>query len=165
MKLDLSCNSSCLRIGWHWSCLWGTDRALEIFSNYITLCGWLHCYQGDHADPLPILTGWLTRLLLFCDRFRGWFYSRWPPHILLFSWRGICCEYLQVWKSFLDFFSAEFGVLELSLLFFFTDFVVLELSRDDFTKFGVLELFWNRHNPLFLWIGLARIFRACYFCF
>ena len=57
--------------------------------------------QGDHASPLPIMTGWLTRLLVFCDGFREWFCSRWPPHILLFSWRGIWREYLQVWKSFL----------------------------------------------------------------
>ena len=56
---------------------------------------------GDHAAPLPILTGWLTRLLVFCDGFLRWFCSWWPPHILLFSWRGLCCEYLQVWKSFL----------------------------------------------------------------
>ena len=59
---------------------------------------------GDHAVTLPIMTGWLTRLLEFCDGFRRWFFSRWPPHIWLFSWRGIFCEYLQVWKSFLDIF-------------------------------------------------------------
>ena len=27
--------------------------------------------QGDHAAPLPILTGWLTHLLEFCDGFCG----------------------------------------------------------------------------------------------
>ena len=27
--------------------------------------------QGDHAVPLPILTGWLMHLLEFCDGFRG----------------------------------------------------------------------------------------------
>ena len=27
--------------------------------------------RGDHAVPLPILTVWLTRLLVFCDGFRG----------------------------------------------------------------------------------------------
>ena len=26
--------------------------------------------QGDHAVPLPILTGWLTSLLEFCNGFR-----------------------------------------------------------------------------------------------
>ena len=26
---------------------------------------------GDHYIPLPIMTGWLTRLLEFCDGFRG----------------------------------------------------------------------------------------------
>ena len=27
--------------------------------------------QGDYASPLPIMTGWLTRFLEFCDGFRG----------------------------------------------------------------------------------------------
>ena len=44
----------------------------------------------------------------------------------------------------------EFGVVKLSLLFFFTNFGLLELSRDYFTKFGVLELFRNCQNPLVL---------------
>ena len=36
-------------------------------------CGmWLVAlpYQGDHAASLPIMTGWLTRLLEFCNGFR-----------------------------------------------------------------------------------------------
>ena len=41
--------------------------------------------------------------------------------------------------------------LEVMLGYFcFAEFGVLELSIDDFTKIGVLELFWNFHNPLFL---------------
>ena len=60
--------------------------------------------QGGHAVPLSILTGELTHLLVFFDGFRGWFYSRWLPHILLFSWRGICCECLQVYNSFFVIF-------------------------------------------------------------
>ena len=38
---------------------------------------WLVAFpdRGDHAVPLPILTGWLTRSLEFCDGFRGWFFS------------------------------------------------------------------------------------------
>ena len=35
-------------------------------------------------------------------------------------------------------------------MFFFADFGVLELSRDDLTEFGVLELFWDRQNSPFL---------------
>ena len=27
--------------------------------------------QGDHTVPLPILTGWLMRVIEFCDGFRG----------------------------------------------------------------------------------------------
>ena len=44
---------------------------------------WLVAFpaRGDHAVPLPILTGWLMHLLEFCDGFRGCFFSRWPPHI------------------------------------------------------------------------------------
>ena len=37
-------------------------------------CGiWLvaFTYQGDHAVPLPIMTGWLTRLLESCNGFCG----------------------------------------------------------------------------------------------
>ena len=66
--------------------------------------------QGEHAAPLLILTGRLTRLLEFCDRFRGWFCSRWPPLTWLFSWRGICCKYLQVWKLCLDIFVSPSSV-------------------------------------------------------
>ena len=34
---------------------------------------WLFAFpsRGDHASPLQILTGWLTRLLEFCDGFCG----------------------------------------------------------------------------------------------
>ena len=46
--------------------------------------------------------------------------------------------------------------LEVMLGYFcFIDFGVLELSRDDFTKLGVLEFFWDRQNYPFLWIGSA----------
>ena len=46
--------------------------------------------------------------------------------------------------------------LEVMLGYFcFAEFGVLELSRDDFTEFGVLEFFWDCQNSPFLWIGLA----------
>ena len=90
--------------------------------------------------------------------FSGRFCSRWPPHILLFSWRVICCKYLQVWKSFLDLFvSPSLVCLNYPCYFCFTKFGVLGLSRDDFTKFGVLEFFWNCQNHLFSWIVSAQI--------
>ena len=47
--------------------------------------------------------------------------------------------------------------------FCFANFGVLELSRVDFTEFGLLEFFWNRHIPLFLCIGSAQILRTCFF--
>ena len=46
---------------------------------------------------------------------------------------------------------------------FFAKFGVLEFSRDDFTEFGVLKLFWDCQNSLFLLIVSALICRACYF--
>ena len=53
--------------------------------------------------------------------------------------------------------------LEVMLGFFFAKFGVLEISRVDFTEFGVLEFFWDRQNSPFLLIGLAQICRSCYF--
>ena len=64
--------------------------------------GFIASHRGP-CFPHPILTGWLTCLLEFYDGFRGYFCSWWPLHILLFSWRGIFCEYIQVWKSLLVF--------------------------------------------------------------
>ena len=46
---------------------------------------------------------------------------------------------------------------------FIAEFGVLEISRVDFTEFGVLEFFWDRQNSPFLLIGLAQICRSCYF--
>ena len=109
---------------------------------------------GDHAFPFPIMIGWLTHLFEFCDGFRGWFCSRRSPHIWLFSWRGICCEYLQVWKSCLDI-SVSPNLVCLNYL----EMIV------DFTEFGVLDFFLDHQNSPFLWIGLARICLACYFWF
>ena len=73
---------------------------------------WLVAFsaRGYHAVPLPIMTGWLTCLLVFCDGFLRWACSRWPSRIFLFSWRRICCEYLQVWKSFLGIFVSPIWV-------------------------------------------------------
>ena len=73
---------------------------------------WLVAFtaQWDHAAPISILTGWLTCLLESCDGFRGWFFSRLSPHILLFSWREICCEYIRVWNSFLVIFVSMISV-------------------------------------------------------
>ena len=111
MKLDVPYNFSCIHIGWHWNCLWGTDRVQKNISQL--QCGmWLVALpaRGDHYSPLPILTGWLTCLFLFCDGFHGIFCNRWPPLYFLFYSRGICYEYLQVCKSFLDIFVSPSSV-------------------------------------------------------
>ena len=74
-----------------------------------------------------------------------------PSYLVIFLKRGL------LWIS---------SGLEVMLGYFcFADFSVLELSRDNFTKFGVLEFFWDRQNSPFLWIGSAQIFHACYFWF
>ena len=44
---------------------------------------------------------------------------------------------------------AKFGELEISFLILFIQ-GMLELSGDYFIMLSVLELFWNRQNPLFL---------------
>ena len=72
----------------------------------------------------------------------------------LFSWRGIFCEYIQVWKSCLDIFVSP-SLVCLNYLKMIVDF----------TEFGVLEFFWDRQNSPFLWIGSARTCRAFYFWF
>ena len=64
-----------------------------------------------------------------------------------------------------DFMLISSGLEVILGYFCFNEFSVLELSRVDFTEFGVLEFFWNPQNPRFLCIGSAQIFRACYFCF
>ena len=88
-----------------------------------------------------------------------------PSRFFVFL-KGDFYEYLQVWNSFLEIFvSLSLVCLNYPFYFCFAKFGVLKLSRDDFTKFSVLELFWNCQNPLFLWIGSARISRSCYFCF
>ena len=72
-----------------------------------------------------------------------------PSHLVIFLKGNL----LQIYSD-----------LEVMLGYFcFAEVGVLELSRDDFTEFGVLEFFWDRQNSPFLWIGLARVFRACYF--
>ena len=81
---------------------------------------------GDHNVSLPILTGCLTCLLVFCDWFCGWFFSRWPPHIFLFSWS----------KNLLKISSGLGVIIGYSS---FTNFGVLDFSRVDSTDFGELE--------------------------
>ena len=82
------------------------------------------CFPPTDYDWMVDTFAWILQWI------SGWFCSWWPPHIFLFSWKLIFCEYLQVWKSFLLF---------------------------GFTKFGVLEIFWNS-------MALLRRFLAWIFC-
>ena len=142
MKLYAPWNFICIRIGWHCICLWGTDQALTpppITVRYVAGC--ISIPRRSWWPP-PILTVWLTHLHVFCNVFRGWFCSWWLPHILLFSWRGVFCEYLQVWKSLIDIFiSPSLEYLNYLCYFCVAKFGEIELFRDDFTMLCVLELF------------------------
>ena len=63
------------------------------------------------------------------------------------------------------FFSPSSVCLNYPCYLCFTKIDVLELSRDDFTKFVVLEFFWNRQNPLFLWNWLCSNLLCLLFLF
>ena len=113
-------------------------------------------YLVDHAVLLLVLIGWLAHLLEFCDGFCGWSCNQWPPQILLFSWRGICCKYLQVWKSLLFFGFTEFGVLWFLQTWMAGSRRVLDrIFRLCWYCFLQLRMAGSR------W-GLARIGRACF---
>ena len=73
------------------------------------------CCSLPSSDFMVDVFAWI--LLLFCNAFCGWFCTQWPPQILLFSWREVCCKYLPVWKSLVFFGFTKFGVLELFLIF------------------------------------------------
>ena len=185
MKLDVPWNFSCIRIGWNWSCLWGGGPGAENISqlqfgkSLVALLA-----RGDHTVPLPILTGWLMHLLEFCDWFRGWFCSRWPPHIWLFFWRGICCKYLQVWNSCLDLFiSPNLVCLNyLNMIVDFTELVCLissgivrillscELAWIEFSLIVLFDFRLGSKLPclfpfLFCFLFIFRFFRTLFHFF
>ena len=88
------------RVGWHWSCLWGTGQVLKIFHNYSLICGWLHL-QNKETMLFPSqfwLYGWCVCLNFAMDFADD--YGVNDPLNIISSWRGICCKYLQVCNSF-----------------------------------------------------------------
>ena len=130
---------------------------------------------GDYSVIHLLPIGYLTHLLLFCNVFNGLSCNWRPSHILLFSWKGICCEYLQIWKSLLFLVSLslvcfdfnelvwlshvgnwlEFGVL---VRFDFSNFVWL-VRVGDRLEFAVLVLFFGLSRR-----GLDLICCACFIC-
>ena len=121
--------------------------------------------QGDHAAPLLILNWWFTRLLVFCNESRGWFFSRRPPHILLFSWGVIWCEYLLVWKPFLVVLVSTSSVCLNFLEYISPCSVCLTFS-------GIVRIFfscvldWLKFALLvILKKNLAWSCRACFHCY
>ena len=84
--------------------------------------------RGDHDFPLPILTGWLMHLLEFCNVFRGWFFSRRPPHIWFFLEGGFATNIFRFGSHASIYFCfTEFSVLELSKMI--VDFIVIYVPR------------------------------------
>ena len=73
-------------------------------------------HRGDCSVLCLVLIGWLTRLLGLSDGFCGWPCNQLPSYILLFYWRGLCYEYIQVWKSFLFLVSSS------SVCFYLSEF-------------------------------------------
>ena len=151
----------------HWlalELLLGTDRALKIFPNYSAVCGWLH-FQTKETMLSPFqfwLGGWRICLYFAMD-FADDFVVDDLLTFFYFLKGGFAANIFWFGSHSWIFFFTKCGVLELSLFSCFTEFGVIELSRDDFTEFVVLEFFCNHHNPLFLWIGLSRICRAWFF--
>ena len=121
--------------------------------------------QRDHAIPLPIMTGWLTRLLELCDGLCGWFCGRWPPSHLVIFLKGNLLRISSGLEVMLDFFCfTEFGVLELS-----KDDCWFHLLRCAWFLLGSLEFSflvnWLGSNLpclLFLIFDLARSCRSCF---
>ena len=94
-----------LRLHLHWA-------ALELLVEYrpgIEITAWWlfgmclaeFSSQGDHVVLHLVLIALWERWLGSCNGFHRWSCIWWTPHILWFSWRGICYKYLWVWKSFL----------------------------------------------------------------
>ena len=117
---------------------------------------------GDHAVPLSIMTGWLTRLLVFCNGFRGWFCNRRTYHIYIFSWRGICCKYLQVRKPFLDIFVSPSPVCLNSLQLISPSLGCSNVSGIAKILFLVYWIGSNLPSLLFLFLELSWSCRACF---
>ena len=165
MKLDVPWNFSYIRIGWHWSCLWWADRLPKIMPNYSTLSGWFHC-QPEETMLSPSqfwLDGWRS-FLNFAMDFADKFVVGDPSHLVIFLKGGF------LWIS--SGFEVILGY------FCFSDFGVLELSRDDcwFRQFwcawillGSSELSFLVNWPgsnfaclLFFILDLAQSCRACF---
>ena len=108
--------------------------------------------QWYYAVQCPILTGWLTHLLESCNEFHGWFFSQWPPQILLSSWRGICCKHIFRFEIHSCFFLVS------------PSLVCLNFIKSFSLSSVCLIFFWISYNCFFLCMGSARIFCACWSC-
>ena len=117
-------------------------RALKFLPNYSLVCGWLY-FQPAETILSPShfwLDGWHFCLYLW---WISWIILyRWPPHI--FFLKG---NLLQI--------SSGLEVILGNI--WFTNLGLLEFSKVDFTKFGVLGCFVESSEYYFFvyWLGVA----------
>ena len=186
MKLDVPWNFSCIRIGWHWSCLWGADRALKIFPNYSSVSGWLHC-QPEETMMTPSqfwLDCWRVCLnfamdfadnfvvedpLTFCYFLEGEFAAnifRFGIHCWLFWFHQVWCAWIfynqfhRVWCAWIFLES-----LEPSFLVYWPGsnlpclLIFFRLGLNLPCLFPFFPLSW------ILWLFFSCGFRAIFLCY
>ena len=121
MKLDVPWNFSCICIGWHWSCLWGADRALKILPSYSGVCGRLCCRPEETMLPPSQfwLDGWRVCLNFLMD-FADNFVVEDPLTFCYFLEGEFSANIFRFGSHSWTFFFTDFGVLELPLLFLFS---------------------------------------------
>ena len=105
MKLNVLWNLSSIRIGWHWSCVWGTDRVLKILPIYSELYGWLHCHPEETMLPLSQLwlDGWRVCLYFAMD-FTDAFFVDDPLAFCYFLEGGLAVNIFMFGSRFWIFF-------------------------------------------------------------
>ena len=107
--------------------------------------------QGDHVVPLPIMTGWLTRLPVFCHVFCRWFCNWWPLTI---------CYFLE------DVFAANifrFGIHSRIFLFhrvWCTWIILVIFISLSLVCFNYLELI----SPILVHLSSSEIVRILFSC-
>ena len=165
MKLDAPFDLSCIRIGWHWTYLWDTDRALKILPNYSAVCVWLHCHPEETMlSPSQFwMDGWrvcLNFAMDFVDDFKvddplTFYYFleggfavnifRFGIHSWIFLFHWVWCA----WIIFVIFVSPSLACLnylemiELSLVCLNSSGIVIILLYSELARleFAVLVIF------------------------
>ena len=145
--------------------MWGADQALKIFPNYSSLSGWLYCQPEETMlSPSQLwLDGWCICLNFSMD-FADDFVVDDPLTFGYFLEGGFSANIFRFGSCARNFSFTEFGVLELS-----KDDCWFHLLRCAWFLLGSLEfsflvnwLVSNLPCLLFLIFNLARSCRACF---